>query len=159
LRWIEKGEDAILLVDSEEEIRSYYQKGAPDTWNPWGFLSKRKGDWWIKPSGALANDCHLMVQCMESWIIADANALAVFYCNNFNVNGLPKNNHIELIDKLIVYKSLANATRGFLKGSYSKSEHSFELLALTDPFAVFSSSPWAKRFINELLKRAALPLI
>jgi hypothetical protein len=100
-------------------------------------------------------DCHLMVQCMETWFLADRKTLVSFYGKDFSENVLPaKERPVETIDKQQVYQSLENATKNCgKKGKYNKGDHSFQLLASINPVFVAASSPWAKRFIDELKKR------
>jgi hypothetical protein len=64
---IRSGEDALLLVDSEEPVAAKCQQGEMNTWLPWSHLAQREGDKWQKPTNAAENQCHLMVQCMENW--------------------------------------------------------------------------------------------
>lgn len=149
---IAHGEEALLLVDSEAPIADEHQNGGPGTWRPWQHLKDRIGDHWTMPPDARESDCHLMVQCMESWFIADRAMLSAFYGNEFQARQLPDvGNPIEQLDKQTLYTALANATRKCQKkGAYGKGEHSFKLLASIDPLLVVAASPWAKRFIDEL---------
>ncbi|MDR1639848.1 MAG: DUF4276 family protein [Clostridiales bacterium] len=148
---IAAGGKAFLLVDSEAAVEDIYQKGDILNWNPWAHLLSRDG--WIKPTNAKDIDCHLMVQIMETWFIADIDTLVNYFGQNFNRNALSKKNLIELIPKKDIYSALALATKATNKGVYSKGEHSFQLLRLIDPKKVKSLSPWARRFL-ELLEKS-----
>ncbi len=129
---------ALLLVDSEEAVRN--EDG------PWDHLSKR--DRWARPSGASDEQCHLMVQIMESWFLADKATLAEYFGRGFKEGALPKRDNIEAIPKADVMKGLQNATRQTeTKGGYSKGAHSFEILALIDPKLVRQASPYANRLL------------
>ncbi len=129
---------ALLLVDSEEAV-------AEDD-GPWDHLSKR--DRWPRPPDASDGQCHLMVQVMESWFLADKAALGRYFGKGFNERALPKRDDIEAIPKADVFKGLENATRQTeTKGSYSKGSHSFEILALIDPKLVRRASPYANRLL------------
>jgi hypothetical protein len=152
---IENGEPAILLVDSEEQIASKFQVGDPSEWMPWQHLKAREGDGWQKPLSATELDCHLMSQVMESWFIADTSALGYFFGKEFKSTKLPSVTRvIESIPKDEVFAALKNATRLCApKGEYGKGSHSFKLLAMIDPIKVISASPWAKRFIDELMRK------
>lgn len=143
---LHNGEPAMLLVDSEELVA---------TTQPWQHLLNRTGDKWAQPEGANNDHCHLMVQCMEAWFLADRQALENFFGQGFKVNALPATaNPIEGIPKLEIYESLANATKDCkTKAPYGKGEHSFKLLALIDPGKVMAVSGWAKRFIDEMKKQ------
>jgi hypothetical protein len=149
---------AMLLVDSESPVHPEYQTGEYSEWNPWGHLRNRKGDNWNTPDNASADDCHLMVQCMEAWFLADRSALELFYGKDFNIKALPAmGNFLEKIDKKQIYQALDAATRNCeKKGSYAKGKHSFKLLAVIDPASVVSASPWAKRFIDLLKKKQGI---
>lgn len=114
---------------------------------------KRKGSDGIsadncdKPSEASDEDCHLMVESMESWFLADSAVLSEYYGQGFNKNSLPKNPDIEKIKKTTVIASLSEATQNTRKGRYSMGNHSFEILGNIDPRCAIDKSPWAKRFI------------
>ncbi|MBF0309263.1 MAG: DUF4276 family protein [Magnetococcales bacterium] len=141
---LENGETALLLVDSEVPVT---------TPNPWHHLQDADG--WNLPAGATNDHCHLMVQCMEAWFLADRNALSTFFGQGFTLNALPPlGNPLEQIPKVDVYRALATATQSCkTKAAYGKGAHSFKLLARIDPNAVTAASPWAKRFIDELDKQ------
>lgn len=148
------GERAILLVDSEGPVIAPPGISSdPRTWKPWYHLKHRMGqneqpaDNWDMPEGASDTDCHLMVMLMESWFLADVDALKRYYGQGFNENCFPARNCIEEISKDDIIMSLANATRGTQKGTYDKGRHSFKLLAQIDPDRIVNRSPWAKRFI------------
>jgi hypothetical protein len=147
---VKNNEPALLLVDSETVITADCQQNDSGTWKPWAHLKNRQGDNWEQPDNAAGSDCHLMVQCMESWFIADREALKAFFGKGFNENALPSaQNPIELIDKAQVYKALADATKSCeTKKQYGKGEHSFKILARIDPAKVTDASPWADRFIK-----------
>jgi len=47
---IDKGKDALLLVDSEAPVAAIFQNTDDDsTWQPWGHLSQSVGGQWSKP--------------------------------------------------------------------------------------------------------------
>lgn len=141
------GEPAMLLVDSEDPVIT-----TSPPWQPWQHLLNRPGDKWQPPAGSDDNHCHLMVQCMEAWFLADRQKLETFFGQGFNARVLPEiTNSIEGISRSEIYRSLADATRNCkTKAAYGKGEHSFKLLALIDPAKVTSLSGWAKRFIDEI---------
>jgi hypothetical protein len=150
---LKNGEAALLLVDSEEPVAVASQPGVdPKQWLPWQHLRQRKGDEWEKPDVAKDLQCHLMTQCMESWLLADRGTLKSFFGQGFKDNQLPATaNPVESVAKQQIYQSLAAATRDCkTKAQYGKGEHSFKLLALIDPAKVTDASPWARRFVDEL---------
>jgi hypothetical protein len=152
---VANGQPAVLLVDSEGPIAPVHQQGVDATqWQPWHHLKNRPGDGWDKPAGVPDTDCHLMVQCMESWLIVDRATLSGFFGQGFQANQLPAiGNPSEGVAKANIYASLANATKNCkTKSQYGKGEHSFQLLADISPRPVIAASPWAKRFVEELKK-------
>lgn len=152
---IANGEEAMLLVDSEAAISSGCQNGEPENWSPWAHLKQRPGDGWDKPNKAQERDCHLMVQVMESWFLADRETLKSFFGQYFKENQLPPATRaVEDVPKDDVYRALQNATADCkTKAPYGKGEHSFKLLAAIDPAKIVDALPWAKRFITELKKK------
>lgn len=151
---VASGDEALLLVDSEAALAGVCQQPAEVSaeWKPWLHLKQRSGDGWDKPAAAADSDCHLMVECMESWFLADHTALASFFGQGFRANDLPAAaKPIESVPKADVYRALERATRDCKKkSSYGKGEHSFKLLAVIDPARVTAASPWARRFVEAL---------
>lgn len=152
---IANGEAAMLLVDSEAPIATAHQTGKPDEWLPWQHLKACPGDGWDRPQGAREADCHLMVQCMESWFLADRERLKDFFGHGFRDSALPPAaNPVETIAKTAVLDSLKEATRHCQpKGQYGKGDHAFKLLAQLDPAKVVAASPWANRFVDTLKQK------
>ena len=143
------GKPAVLLVDSEGPVSESHRAGAFAEWRPWQHLMQH--DNWKKPPTASDADCHLMVQCTESWFLADPQALKVRFGQGFQQNQLPKGRSLEDIPKRDVLRGLQEATRKCeTAGQYDKGKHSFELLGRIDPAKVTEQSPWAKRFIDML---------
>ncbi|MCL2347616.1 MAG: DUF4276 family protein [Planctomycetaceae bacterium] len=142
-----QGKNALLLVDSECAVSKKHEN------KPWDHLKQCGQKHLDKPDGATDEQCHLMVQCMESWFLADPEALEKFYGHELNQNHLPaQGRNLEEIEKEQVYEKLEMATRNCEpKGKYSKRKHSFKLLGLIDPQKVATASGWAKRFF-EILK-------
>ncbi len=153
---LNNGQRAFLLIDSEAAVVA--QAGAPNSqitdrqqWQPWVHLKQRLGDEWEQPPQAKDTECHLMVQIMESWFLADSKTLASFFGAGFEQSKLPNiSQGVETIAKQQVYTALSQAT-AHCKATYGKGEHSFKILAAIDPEKVCAASPWAQRFV-ELLK-------
>lgn len=144
-------EAALLLVDSEAPVAPENQGGAPGDWRPWHHLKMLPDDGWDRPAGAEERHCHLMVQCMESWFIADLATLQGFFGQGFAPRALPEGRPVETIDKAAVQAGLADATEACrTKAPYGKGEHSFKILSSIDPALVVAASPWAARFVQEL---------
>jgi hypothetical protein len=124
----------LLLVDSEAPVT--------DDQGSWAHLKRR--DDWDCPASATDDHAHLMVQCMESWFLADQKTLAEFYGQGFNPNALPKQLNIELVPKNDVNHGLSAATRQTkTKGKYHQTRHGFDLLALIAPPQVRQASEHA----------------
>lgn len=140
------GECAMLLVDSEELVMHS---------SAWQHLKQREGDKWEVPPRATDDDCHLMVVCMESWLIADRQALKDFFGKGFKENALPaKVRPVESLNKKELMEALEEATGDCAsKGKYSKGNHSFELLGLIEPETILIEGSFAKRFIDTLQNR------
>ena len=131
---------SLLLVDAERPVDQAgaweHLQGAPDEWP--------------RPGGAADDQCHLMVQLMESWFLADRDALEEFYGQGYRENALPQNPQIERVAKDDVLDGLDRAARDTSKRGYDKGAHSFEILAKLDPEKVKDASPRAKHFIEAL---------
>ena len=145
------GEAALLLVDSEGPVPAECQTGEPEAWRPWAHLAQQAGDGWAMPVGATDRHCHLMVECIESWFLADRATLAAFFDPGFRPTALPAATRaIESVEKVQLFDALRAATKDCkTKSQYGKGEHSFKLLASIDPSKVLAASPWAKRFVDE----------
>ena len=141
-----RGEHIVLLVDAEAPI-------SPGQ-TIWTHLKQQ--DRWEPPNGATEENTHLMVQCMESWFLADSETLATFFGQGFQASALPRNPNIEAVPKQDVLQTLMAATRQVkTKGTYSKSGHSFQILALIDPAKVRRASPHVERLAVALLRFAS----
>lgn len=139
-----EGEFIALLVDSE----------TPVTEKPWLHLHHRKGDQWKRPDGTDDQNVHLMVQVMESWFLADRDALAEYFGRHFRASALPARRDIENIGKQDVLRGLSEATRSCARGKYSKGDHSFAILAKVSADKVTSALPHAARLVKALFKEA-----
>ena len=91
-----------------------------------------------------------MVQVMESWFLADADAVESYYGAAFRKQALPRNPNVEQVPKEDVLRDLDRAARGTQKGGYSKGKHGFEILDRLDPDKVRAASPYANRFLGTL---------
>lgn len=76
---------------------------------------------------------HLMTQTMETWILADSEALAKYYGQNFAPNALRKSDDLEKVPKKDVEQALKQATRKTQKGAYHKTKHASDLLKRIAP--------------------------
>ena len=133
-------EISLLLVDSEAPVQ-------PNR-TTWQHLSSR--DKWERPNNAQEKQAHLMVQCMESWFMADVSTLETFFGAGFISASLPKRDDIENIPKQDVFKQLISASRASKKGAYHKGRHSFDILAQINPAQVIQRSKFANRLVDTL---------
>lgn len=137
----------LLLVDSEGPV-------ATGT-SPWAHVAKREGDHWVQPSGVTNEQLHFMVESMETWLVADPEALAAFYGNGFKKQKLPPVQGLEQHSKGKIAEALDAATKETkTKGRYAKS-HGFYLIGKIDPVKVRRACQFAERFFDELTKRSA----
>ncbi len=130
----------VLLVDSE----------APVNKTPWKHLKDR--DKWESPN-IDDTHCHLMVQVMESWFIADVDALKRFSGQKFKDNAIPSNQKVEEINKPELESALKIATKDTSKGEYHKIKHGAKLLSQVDIAKVCSASPQCERFFKILAEK------
>ena len=136
----ESGDFMVLLVDSERPVR------LPSTWQ---HLAEPP-DKWDTPSEASDENAHLMVQCMEAWLLADPDTLDKHFGRGFQKPSLPANQNIEQVAKEDLLAHLATATRGTKAKRYHKGRHSFALLGQIDPARVEKASPHARRFLEAM---------
>ena len=130
----------VLLVDSEAPIAAETRKPDQDAAARVAHLTRRDG-WDF--SAARSERVHLMVQCMEAWIVADQEALGNYYGQYFARNALPVRQNLEEESKPDIYDKLAHATRDprITKGEYGKIRHASQLLQSIDPTKVAQRCP------------------
>ena len=95
---------------------------------------------------------HLMVQAMETWFLADHDAMRAFFGPRFMENALRRWPDLEAVPKTTVLDALKRATADCRK-PYSKGKVSFELMAQVDPVRVESACPHAMMLLNRLRTR------
>lgn len=130
----------LLLVDAEGPVTCE---------SPWEYLRTRPGDQWKNP-GMEDQHCHLMVQTMEAWLIADREKLAEYYGRDFHEKALPDNRNIEQIDKDAVARALRDATRNTKKGEYHKTRHAPDILERIRPAEVRARASYCERLFRTL---------
>ena len=133
------GDNAIvvLLVDAEGPVDR-----APH-------LHLQSRDGW-ETGFADENTIHLMVQTMETWIVADPDALSRYYGQNFNGNVLPRRTNLEEVAKKDFARILNQATERTTKGRYHKIRHASELLKRIDVERVKARCPHCVRMFREI---------
>lgn len=151
---LESGENALLLVDSEDLVDQDRQTGKPVA--AWQHLAGRQVDTLTRPEQATADQAHLMVPTMEAWLIADRQQLAGYYKGKFNreafnETAIPNRDDVEQLSKADVNRALENATRSNkTKGIYHKGNHSFEILETLRPQEVAKHSYHLRRLLCHL---------
>lgn len=145
---VKNGERALLLVDSESPVDASCMKELPSRWRPWRHLAEREGDGWEKPEGTDDACCHLMVECMENWLLSDCDALKAVFGKNFREDDLPNPRDVEQLSKGDAQKKLRQATVNCPGGPYRKGKHSFKVLAKLSSDKLERSCRWAKRFFD-----------
>ena len=133
---------AVLLVDSEGPVSA----------RPVAHLAQRDG-WDLQDA---ENDAvHLMVQVMETWIVADAAALEDYHGGGFNGRQLPRREALEEVPKAEIERTLHQATARTTKGAYHKIRHASELLARIDRERVKARCRHFRRLWESLALRLA----
>ena len=134
------GNDAaiiVLLVDAEgpvkQSVRDHLR--SRDKWN----LSFTSED-----------TVHLMVQTMDTWIVADPAALREYYGQGFKANRLPKSRNLETVPRADIGRSLREATQDTQKGRYQKISHASDLLKRIEVEKVKGRCPHCQRLFDEL---------
>jgi hypothetical protein len=127
----------VLLVDAEESVDS----------NPWEHLRRRDG--WSS-EGCDDEQCHLMVQTMEAWFMADIEALKRYYKQGFQEGALPKNLQVEQLSKNDLNERLKRATQHTQKRAYHKTRHAPHILAQIDVANVCQVAPHCNRLFITL---------
>lgn len=119
-------------LDAKTRIQHLRQKAATD--------GRGQGDGWPFPN-VQPERVHLMVQCMEAWIVADPEALEVVYKQKFHRQKLPPRPILEEESKADIFVKLEAATKDTRMGKYSKIDHASKILAVIDPNKVAQRCP------------------
>ena len=115
------GDLALLLVDSEGPVAGCY----------WNYVVSR--DSWVRPAQANDDQLHFMMELMESWFLADREALEKFFGEGFTKTSLPgRSDNVDTIPKHDVEVGIDNASRHSKRGKYHKGQHSADILCLID---------------------------
>jgi len=128
-----------ILVDSDTPVAT--------TTDAWQAVAQFNGCG-PRPAGAAADSAHMMVQVMESWIVADPANLKRFYGQNFNPGQLAVNPDIEQVPKDDILNGLKDATKNSKSGEYHKTRHGFDLIMQTDPKKLRARSFRAAQFLD-----------
>lgn len=94
-----------------------------------------------------------MVQLMESWFLADVDALSRYYGKEFGRKAVQGTPSIEDIPKQNVLAKLKAATKKCSKGEYHKTSHAPDLLSVIDPEPVKTASPRCRQIFDSILQK------
>ncbi len=142
----------ILLVDSEEPF--YPSPDPNEIHHRWAHVRNRSGDNWIRPNTATDENLHFMATAMETWIVADKEAIRSRFPRDFRENAIRNVPDWEQRPKDEVMGLLRSATaERSRKGCYQKGKISFELLGLVNPQTLRANCPHANLFFLELERR------
>jgi hypothetical protein len=133
---INNNEPAMLLVDSEHPV----EQGD----SAWQHLNRY--DHWRPPPNAHEEDCHMMVVCMEAWLLADPGVLQAYYGKAVNPNALPSQHR----DLETVQAPVQLLDQALAQTKYNKSRDAFELLGRIHPTTLRQRAYWADRWLTEL---------
>ena len=133
----------ILLVDAEGpvETSACEHLNSRDKWDL-GFITD--------------DNVHLMIQTMETWIVADTEALADYYGQNFRKSALPSTNDLEAISKTEIASALKRATQATQKEEYHKIRHASDLLKQIDSSKVRDRCPSCEKLFDDMIRAIQL---
>ncbi len=136
------GEMPLLLLDSEDPVAAGH--------SAWQHLKVRDG--WDKPGDASDDHAYLMVQVMETWLLADPEVLHQYFGKAFKVNKIPAWTNLELQPKQSIFDALDKASAECDTKRYAKGKISFELLGRINPQKVADKCPNARRLLDFLAR-------
>ena len=90
-----------------------------------------------------------MVQVLETWFLADRDALRGYFGAQFRENALKQWPQLESVSKAAVLDALKRATAN-CRTPYAKGKVSFDLLGRVDPACVEAACPHARALLNRL---------
>ena len=127
----------VLLIDSDGPVKDGRRTHMLALWNV--------------PLPDLPDDhFHLMVEAMESWLVADPDTLARYYGSGFHARRLPRDPKVEEMAKKDVLDGLKEAAAGTKKAKYHKTRDGFALLAEVDSAKVRQAAPHCDRLFTTL---------
>ncbi len=129
----------VLLVDAETAVKT----------NPWQHLEQHEG--WDR-KGTSEEQCHLMVQAMEAWFMADPHAVRQYFGNGFYINRLPGTKNVENIPKADLEGYLHAAAKKTNKKGYSKIRDGAALLTKVRSEYVCQNAKHCKRLFDTIRK-------
>ena len=110
-----------MLIDSEDPLKDL---------DAWEHLKIRDG--WDKPLDSEDDQVLFMTTCMETWIVADRDALTKHYGSELQESALPPLDDLESRSRHDIQKRLSHATRD-CSNAYKKGKRSFAVLEKLSP--------------------------
>ncbi len=110
-----------MLIDSEDPLKDL---------DAWDHLKIRDG--WDKPFGSEDDQVLFMTTCMETWIVADRDALTKHYGSKLQKSALPPLVDLESRLRHDIQNNLFHATRD-CSNAYKKGKRSFDVLEKLSP--------------------------
>ena len=110
-----------MLIDSEDPLKDL---------DAWDHLKTRDG--WDKPLGSENDQVLFMTTCMETWIVADRDALTKHYGDKLQESALPPLYDLESRSRHDIQNNLFHATRD-CSNAYKKGKRSFDVLEKLSP--------------------------
>lgn len=111
----------------------------------------RKGKRW-DVSGIKSSQCHLMVVKMETWFLADPEAMEQHFGKGFDPGALPRPSNLELLPSRAIDEAISKAVRGTKREKYRKIQDAAKLLQLIRPERVRQRSVSCERLFKTLLE-------
>ena len=133
-----------MLIDSEDPVN--------DAEATWQHLRTRDG--WDQPSGATDDQVLFMTTCMETWIMADHQAIRSVFGNGVQDSALLPLEALETRNPKDVRRALESATKS-CAGPYVKGKRSFEVLGRLDPAVLREHLPSFVRVHRILSERSS----
>jgi len=131
-----------VLIDAD----CCHKDGAADAWE---LMCKRHRD----IHDVERSQCHVMVYKMESWFLADPDALEQHFGKGFDRTVLPKLENFEQVSGAAVDDYLRKALRSINRREYHKIQDAGKLLHLLNPDRVRKHSPSCNRLFDTLLTK------
>jgi len=110
-----------MLIDREDPLTDS---------DAWEHLKERDG--WNKPLGSENDQVLFMTTCMETWIVADRDALTKHYGSKLQESALPPLVNLESRYRQDIQNDLSRATRN-CSNAYKKGKRSFHVLEKLSP--------------------------
>lgn len=104
--------------------------------------------------GTTDDNCFLMIQFMETWIVADQENLKKFCGTGYSESAFPKWSDLENVGKETIMNALKKATKGTkTKSECHKTQHGFDLLKKVNTETIRDRCPSCDRLFSTLTEK------